>query len=89
VPTVFALGQNYPNPFNPTTNIVYDVPANAFVRIEVFNTLGQRVGELVNGEVMAGRHTVRFDATGLPTGLYIARMAAGEFTATRKVNLVK
>lgn len=89
VPSSFVLGQNYPNPFNPTTNVVYDVPVTGYVRIEVFNTLGQQVAELVAGEVMAGRHSVRFDATGLPTGLYIARMVAGEFTATRKINLVK
>lgn len=89
VPSAFALGQNYPNPFNPTTNVVYDVPVTGYVRIDVFNTLGQQVAQLVAGEVAAGRHSVRFDATGLPTGLYVARMVSGEFTATRKINLVK
>ncbi len=89
IPSSFALGQNYPNPFNPTTTVVYDVPVTGYVRIDVFNTLGQQVAELVAREVMAGRHSVRFDATGLPTGLYVARMVSGEFMATRKINLIK
>ncbi|MEK6649371.1 MAG: T9SS type A sorting domain-containing protein, partial [Bacteroidota bacterium] len=89
VPSVFALEQNYPNPFNPTTNIVFDVPNESYVRLEVYNALGQRVAELVAAQVMAGRHTARFDASGLPSGLYVARMTSGEFAATRKVNLIK
>ena len=89
VPSAFALGQNYPNPFNPSTQVVYEVPSNAFVRIEVYNTLGQRMAELVSGEVDAGKHEVRFEASGLPTGLYLVRMTAGEFSAIRKINLVK
>jgi hypothetical protein len=89
VPASFALGQNYPNPFNPATTIAFDVPATERVQIEVFNALGQVVAELVNGEVPAGRHTVRFEATGLPSGLYMVRMHAGDFLATRKVNLIK
>ena len=89
LPSVFSIGQNYPNPFNPTTNIVFDVPNDSYVRLEVYNALGQRVAELVAGQVMAGRHTARFDASGLPSGLYVARMTSGEFAATRKINLIK
>ncbi len=89
VPSVFALGHNYPNPFNPSTSISFDVPSTANVRIEVYNTLGQLVAELLNGEVTPGRHTVSFDASGLPSGLYMVRMQSGEFMATRKMNLVK
>jgi hypothetical protein len=89
VPSAFALGQNYPNPFNPATTIMFDVPSNAAVRLEVFNTLGQVVADLVSGEVAAGRHTVRFDASKLPSGLYVVRMQSGEFVAMRKVNLIK
>lgn len=89
MPTTFALGQNYPNPFNPTTTIAFDVPSAVTVRLEVYNALGQVVAELVSGEVGAGRHTVRFDASNLPSGLYMVRMHAGEFVATRKINLIK
>ncbi len=89
MPTSFALGQNFPNPFNPATTIAFDVPSAIAVRLEVYNALGQVVAELVNGEVSAGRHSVRFDASNLPSGLYMVRMHAGEFVATRKINLVK
>jgi hypothetical protein len=89
LPSVFALGQNFPNPFNPSTTVVFDLPTNAVVRLEVFNALGQVVGDLVSGEVAAGRHSVRFDASHLPSGLYLLRMQAGDFVAMRKINLIK
>lgn len=89
MPTSFALGHNYPNPFNPATTIAFDVPSATTVRLDVYNALGQLVAELVSGEVGAGRHTVRFDATNLPSGLYMVRMHAGEFVAIRKINLIK
>ena len=82
-------GDAHPQPFNPSTTIIFDVPSMAAVRIEVYNTLGPMVAELLNGEVTPGRHTVLFDASGLPSGLYMVRMQSGEFMATRKMNLVK
>jgi hypothetical protein len=89
MPSSFALGQNYPNPFNPATTIAFDVPTAISVRLDVYNALGQIVAELVSGEVGAGRHTVRFDASNLPSGLYMVRMHSGEFVATRKINFIK
>ena len=85
----FELGQNYPNPFNPSTTIVYDVPKNSVVRIEVYNILGQKVATPLNAPVTAGRHTLKFNASQLPAGIYLYRMSASNFTQTRKMILTK
>ncbi|MBL0063056.1 MAG: proprotein convertase P-domain-containing protein [bacterium] len=85
----YALHQNYPNPFNPTTNIAFDMVEAGHVSISIFNVMGQKVGELVNGNMEAGRHVVNFDATGLSSGLYLYKMEANGFTAQSKMILMK
>jgi hypothetical protein len=87
--TEYALLQNYPNPFNPETNIVFDVAEAGYVKLTVFNSLGQTVATLVNGSVEAGRHSVDFTANNLTSGLYFYRLEAGDFTAIRKMVLMK
>ncbi|HEY3294982.1 MAG TPA: T9SS type A sorting domain-containing protein [bacterium] len=87
--TEFALKQNYPNPFNPTTSITFDLPASSHVMLKVYNMVGQEVATLANGALSSGRHSVSFDATNLPSGLYIYRMEAGSFSATKKMLLMK
>ena len=89
VPLTFGLDQNYPNPFNPSTTIRYGLPNHSQVTLTVFNTLGQIVRELVNGDVEAGYHEVRFDGTGLPSGVYFYRMQAGNFTQTKRLMLLR
>lgn len=90
IPKAFALEQNYPNPFNPATIIKYALPARAKVTIEVFNTLGQRVAVLLdNQEQPASFHSIRFDAQSLASGMYIYRIKAGRFVATKKMLLIK
>ncbi len=89
VPVAFALEQNYPNPFNPSTEIAYELPASEYVRLEVFDRTGRRVALLVDGARSPGRHTVRFEASGLPSGLYVYRMQAGRETLARKMILVR
>jgi len=89
IPDVASLDQNYPNPFNPTTSIRFGIPAKSEVTLDVFNMLGQRVAQLVNSEMNAGYHTIGFDASSLSSGMYIYRLQAGNFTATKKLMLVK
>ncbi len=87
LPTETALLQNYPNPFNPATMIRYELPHRARVTLTVFNTLGQRVADLVGGEVEAGYHQVRFDAGHVASGVYFYRLQADSFVQTRKMVL--
>ena len=89
LPVNFELHQNYPNPFNPSTVIDFELPANTEVSLEVYNMLGQRVATLVNQQKPAGRHQVSFDASSLSSGIYIYRIATGEFVRTRKMMLMK
>lgn len=89
IPTEYALYQNYPNPFNATTTIRYDVKEAGFVSLRVFNLLGREVTVLVDKELPPGYYTTTWDASGLPSGIYLCRMEASGFTQTRKVVLLK
>ena len=89
VPGSYALEQNYPNPFNPSTSVEFSLPAASEVRLSVFNLLGQEVATLVNGQMVAGSHTVRFDASRLSSGVYLYRLTAGSFSKTLKMVLLK
>jgi hypothetical protein len=88
-PEQFSLEQNYPNPFNPLTTIRYGLPNRWHVSLAVFNTLGQQVALLENGEREAGYHEVRFDGSGLSSGVYFYRMHAGTYVETKRLLLVK
>ncbi|HEX9006554.1 MAG TPA: aryl-sulfate sulfotransferase [Bacteroidota bacterium] len=88
-PGSFALGQNYPNPFNPSTTIRFHVPLRSVVTLTVYNALGQKVLDLLRGEMEPGEHSVRFDGTNLPSGVYFYRMTAGAFKEIRRMILVK
>ena len=89
LPGEFSLHQNYPNPFNPSTTIRYGLPHKSAVRLSVFNTLGQQVAQLQNGEQGTGYHQVRFDASGLSSGVYFYRLSAGDFVETRRLLLIR
>ena len=93
LPGQFNLGQNYPNPFNPSTTIPFQLPVSTGVRLEVFNLLGQRIATLVDGELPAGFHTVRWngtDAAGRPAGagLYLYRLLGGGTSLTQRMVLI-
>jgi len=88
-PALFVLEQNYPNPFNPTTTIRYAIPQRSHVMLTVFNTLGQQAATLVDETQEAGYHNVRFDGTGLASGVYIYRLQAGSFVQSRKLVLLR
>ena len=89
LPTVFSLAQNYPNPFNPSTTITVALPRDVKVSLEVYTTLGQKVTQLVDEVMTAGYHTVVFDASRLASGLYLYRMKAADYVATKKMLVVK
>ena len=89
VPTEFSLSQNFPNPFNPTTVIQYGLPVKTHVTLVVYNTLGQKVATLVQGEQEAGVHEVRVDASGLSSGVYFYRLRAGDFMQTRRLLVLR
>lgn len=88
-PKSFSIGQNYPNPFNPVTTFAYAVPTESRVSIIIYDVSGREVRTLVDEEVGPGRHETVLHATGLPSGVYFARMVAGKFTDTRKITLLK
>ena len=94
IPEVFALHQNYPNPFNPSTQISYDLPEDAMVKITIFDVMGRSVKSLVNKDQLAGYRSVKWDATNnvgetVSAGMYIYTIQAGEFNQTRKMILLK
>lgn len=89
VPTEFALDQNYPNPFNPTTSIQFNLVATQNVNLSVYDVLGRRVATLVNGPMAAGRHNVTFEATGLPSGMYLYRLSTPNGSISQKMILMK
>lgn len=89
LPTVFRLAQNYPNPFNPATTIRFDLPQREQVKLAVYNTMGELVQTLAEGNFSAGTHTFTFDAAGLASGVYLCRLQAGAFRETRKLLLMR
>jgi hypothetical protein len=85
----FELGQNYPNPFNPSTRISYSVAERTNVSIKVFDMLGKEVATLVNEIKDAGSYDVSFNASNLASGMYVYTITAGNFTASKKMMLMK
>ena len=93
-PQHFCLSQNYPNPFNPQTSISYALPQDAYVRLTIYNVLGQKVAKLVDEHQHAGYKTVWWNGTDengdhAASGVYFYRMEAGKFTEVKKMLLVK
>jgi hypothetical protein len=85
----YLLEQNFPNPFNPLTTIGYGIKEKGNVKMTVVNAIGEEVAVLVNEEKEAGYHTVEFNASTLPSGIYFYQLKAGEYTAVRKMILIK
>ena len=91
---MFALHNNYPNPFNPVTNITYDIPEVAEVRLDIYNVAGQKVRTLTQGLHEPGRYRIQWNATNdfgqqLSSGMYIYRIVAGDFVSVKKLILMK
>jgi hypothetical protein len=88
-PGEFSLSQNYPNPFNPVTSISFSIPEDSFVSIKVYNLLGNQVATVINKEIEAGQHSIKFDASSLPSGVYFYMLKADNNVATKKLVLLK
>jgi hypothetical protein len=89
LPTITELHQNYPNPFNATTNITFDLSEASDVTVEVYDLSGRLVTTLVDGQLEAGNHIVAWDASSAASGVYFYKLVAGDYTATKTMNLLK
>jgi hypothetical protein len=89
IPAEYSLTQNYPNPFNPTTSIRYQLPTKSHITLKVFDLLSREVATLVDGIEESGDKSVQWNASGVTSGVYFYRLKAGEFTATKKLMVLK
>ena len=89
LPNQYTLEQNYPNPFNPTTKIRFSIPKESSVKLVVYNMLGQVVSNIFNGRLEAGTHSVEFDGSSIPSGIYFYRLEVDNFVKIKKMTLMK
>jgi len=89
LPKEFQLYQNYPNPFNPTTKIEFDLPKQSKVTLKIFNLLGQEIADLMNKNLAAGKYSVDFNASNLPSGIYFYKLTTEQNIYTRKMLLIR
>jgi hypothetical protein len=90
LPTVYALEQNYPNPFNPSTTIEFSVPEEVKnVKLSIYSILGEKVAELVNTSLVAGRYSYQWNARNVATGMYIYELRTDNFVSVKKMVLLK
>jgi spore coat protein A len=89
IPTEFALDQNFPNPFNPATQIRIQMPQDGHAKLTIFNTAGQEVAKLVDGDLAAGSHVISWNANNMASGAYFYRLEAGTFSAVKRMLLLK
>ena len=89
IPARFELGQNFPSPFNPATVISYQLPVSSDVTLKVYGILGRQISTIVNERKDAGVYSVRFDAAGLSSGVYVYRLQAGGVVEAKKLVVEK
>ena len=89
IPKEYSLYQNYPNPFNPTTTIKFDLPKDGLITLEIYDILGRRITTLINENRSAGSYEQTLNASSLASGVYIYKLQAGDFVASKKMILLK
>ncbi len=89
IPKTFNLYQNYPNPFNPVTTIKFDIPKSSFVKIGIYNLIGQKVEEIREKEVKPGTYEYKWNAGSFASGIYFYKIETNSFTETKRMMLVK
>jgi len=85
----YNLFANYPNPFNPSTKIEFQLPQNSFVNLIVYNSIGEEIAVLVNQNLEKGKYSYEFEASNLPSGIYIYKLNAGTYSSVKKMMLIK
>jgi uncharacterized membrane protein len=88
-PAEFSLEQNFPNPFNPSTIIPFTLPLDSDINLSVYNSLGEKVAELINGNKIAGTYNIEFNGEELSSGIYLYRLETGNFISSKKMILIK
>jgi flagellar hook assembly protein FlgD len=90
IPAKYALEQNYPNPFNPSTVIEFSLPEDVSnVKLSIYNALGEKVAELVNTALTAGKYQYQWNASNVATGMYIYELRTDNFVSVKKMLLLK
>ncbi|HEY6906043.1 MAG TPA: T9SS type A sorting domain-containing protein, partial [Ignavibacteriaceae bacterium] len=85
----YRLDQNYPNPFNPSTTISFTIPSDGLVTLKVYNSLGEEVSTIEQNYLVKGTYNLNFNASGLPSGIYFYRINAGNYSAVKKMVLLR
>ena len=88
-PTAFHLYQNHPNPFNPLTIINYSLREDGHITLAIYDILGRKVSTLIDERKSAGNHSVEFNASNLPSGVYVYKLISGNYTASKKLILLR
>jgi len=89
IPAQYALEQNYPNPFNPSTVIEFSLPENVGnVKLSIYNMLGEKVAELVNTALLAGKYSYQWNAQNVATGMYMYELRTDNFVSVKKMILI-
>lgn len=89
IPDKFSLSQNFPNPFNPVTNISFEIPFSSFVKLNIYNELGNEVSVLVNEKLRAGKFEVQWDGSNFSSGTYFIKLQSDKNLLTKKMVLLK
>lgn len=88
-PGDYQLNQNYPNPFNPVTEISFSIPQQEFVNLSIYDINGRLIEALINNNLTQGSHSIRWNASSFPSGIYFCKIKAGSFSSVSKMILAK
>ena len=89
ISSAYRLNSCYPNPFSSITRVDYSLPISSYVKLEMYNLLGEKVKVLVDGEQIEGVHSVYWNASDLPGGVYFCQLRAGDVVSTRKIIILR
>ena len=88
-PYKFEMAELYPNPFNPSTQIIFSLPMDDYVKLSAYNIRGNEVNVIFEGAQSVGQHSYTWNAADLPSGVYYVRLQTGEMVTSQKALLIK